>query len=146
MIFCSASCSVRPSVISLVSCSPAILPMAASWMRAASTLAAVSSGIALTDPSSMMIASQAECPVQRVLPLMTERNTWWELPRATDRETRSQPESSPVRSTEKSVSAVCSPWVMSFSRMTSRASFMSSARVIRLVESTPLIWVVSIFM
>ena len=36
-IFSSASSSVRPSVISLMSCSPAILPMAASWISAAST-------------------------------------------------------------------------------------------------------------
>ena len=33
MIFSSACFSVRPRVISLVICSPAILPMAASWIR-----------------------------------------------------------------------------------------------------------------
>ena len=32
----SASCSVSPSVISFINCSPAILPIAASWIRLAS--------------------------------------------------------------------------------------------------------------
>ena len=35
-ICASASSSVSPSVISLIICSPAILPMAASWIKAAS--------------------------------------------------------------------------------------------------------------
>ena len=46
----SASFSVRPRVISLMSCSPAILPMAASWTRLASTQLAVTSGMAATTP------------------------------------------------------------------------------------------------
>ena len=37
MICSSASCSVSPSVISFVSCSPAIFPIAASWISDAST-------------------------------------------------------------------------------------------------------------
>ena len=36
-IFCSASSAVRPRVISLRICSPAIFPIAASWIRLAST-------------------------------------------------------------------------------------------------------------
>ena len=44
----SASASVRPRVMSFVICSPAILPMAASWTRLASTLFAVISGMAWT--------------------------------------------------------------------------------------------------
>ena len=46
-ICASASASVRPSVISLVICSPAIFPMAASWISSASRSFAVISGIAL---------------------------------------------------------------------------------------------------
>ena len=37
MISSSACCSVSPSVISLISCSPAIFPIAASWSSDAST-------------------------------------------------------------------------------------------------------------
>ena len=43
-IFSSASCSVRPRVRSFIICSPAIFPMAASWIRAASPWLATSSG------------------------------------------------------------------------------------------------------
>ena len=51
MICSSASCSVRPRVISLVSCSPAILPMAASCTRAASTsLASSGAGPRAVEP------------------------------------------------------------------------------------------------
>ena len=46
---CSSACSsVRPRVMSLMIWSPAILPMAASWTRLASTLLAVISGMAWT--------------------------------------------------------------------------------------------------
>ena len=46
-ICASASASVSPSVISFVICSPAIFPMAASWISSASRSFAVISGIAL---------------------------------------------------------------------------------------------------
>ena len=49
-IWASASSSVRPKVISFIICSPAILPMAASWIRLASKWLAVSSGTAVTHP------------------------------------------------------------------------------------------------
>ena len=45
-----------------MSCSPAILPMAASWTRLASTQLAVTSGMAATTPWSMMMASHSEWP------------------------------------------------------------------------------------
>ena len=46
MICSSASASVRPRVISLMICSPAILPMAASWISAESIWLASSWGMA----------------------------------------------------------------------------------------------------
>lgn len=46
MIWASASISLRPRVISFSICSPAIFPMAASWIRAASGTWAVISGMA----------------------------------------------------------------------------------------------------
>ena len=42
-----------------------------------------------------------------------------------------------------SLSAVCSPWVSSFSVMMASASFPTTIFVSRLVESTPRIWVLS---
>ena len=48
MICSSASSSVKPKVISFINCSPAILPMAASWIRLASVVAADNCGVAST--------------------------------------------------------------------------------------------------
>ena len=48
MIFSSACSSVSPSVRSFRICSPAILPIAASWISAASTWEASSAGCAVT--------------------------------------------------------------------------------------------------
>ena len=53
---------------------------------------------------------------------------------------------SPSSTISISHSAVCSPWVSSFSVMTASASFPTTILVSRLVESTPRIWVVSIWM
>ena len=60
IIFSSACSSVRPSVRSFISCSPAILPMAASWMSEASRWAASSAGVATTVALSARIASHSE--------------------------------------------------------------------------------------
>ena len=68
----SASSSVRPRVLSFMICSPAILPMAASWIRAASLLLAESLGEASTLPFSERMASHSEWPVQRPLPMMSD--------------------------------------------------------------------------
>ncbi len=69
----SACCSVRPSVRSFKSCSPAIFPIAASWISWASGWFASSAGRATTEPSSDRMASHSEWPVQRWLPMMVER-------------------------------------------------------------------------
>ena len=50
----------------------------------------------------------------------------------------------PFRSTVKSDLACCLPWVITFSWMMRVASGPRVALVVRMVESTPLIWVVSI--
>lgn len=55
MIFSSACSSVRPRVRSLMICSPAIFPMAASWIKTASILPAYNSGEAFTVPWSARI-------------------------------------------------------------------------------------------
>ncbi len=72
MICSSASFSVRPRVMSLMSCSPAILPMAASWISDASVWLAAISGTAMTLAVSMMMASHSVWPEQRLLPLTLE--------------------------------------------------------------------------
>ena len=59
-ICASASASVSPRVMSLTSCSPAILPMAASWISSASRSAAVISGTALMTALSIMMPSHSE--------------------------------------------------------------------------------------
>ncbi len=55
-------------------------------------------------------------------------------------------EPAPSSSTRKEVSATWFPWVMSFSVTMILAPSASLALVRRLVESTPLIWTVSISM
>ena len=90
MICSSASFSVSPSVMSLISCSPAILPIAASWIRFASILLAVSCGLADTTPFSIMIPSHSLCPAQAAFPFITEKNSCLECPLATERDTRLQ--------------------------------------------------------
>ena len=67
-IFSSACSAVRPRVMSLVICSPAILPMAASWMRVASTWLQVISGMERTLLCSMMMASQDTWPKHSASP------------------------------------------------------------------------------
>ena len=56
-------------------------------------------GEAMTLPDSARMASHSEWPVQRFLPRMQELNSCRERPRATEREIRSTPESSPSRAT-----------------------------------------------
>ena len=66
--------------------------------------------------------------------------------RATEREITLVWQSSPSRSTVKSDLASCLPWVITFSLIIRVARSPSLALVVRTVESTPLIWVVSISM
>ena len=106
-------------------------------MSEASTCEASRAGVAMTQPSSARMASHSEWPVQRVLPRMHERKVWREWPRATLRETRSAPASSPSRATSKSVMAVSAPFVIRRSRTTRRARAPSTALVVRVVSSTP---------
>ena len=54
--------------------------------------------------------------------------------------------SAPSRMISISLSAVWSPWVSSFSVMTTSAPLAATTLVSRLVESTPRIWVVSMWM
>ena len=75
MICSSASASVRPSVISLINWSPAILPIAASWIRLASMLLAESSGVASTWAFSIMMASHSLWPAHLLLPLIFAKKT-----------------------------------------------------------------------
>lgn len=108
MILASASCSVKPSVWSFKSCSPAIFPMAASWISCASPLRALSEGEASTIPLPAMIASQAECRYrERCRKLRTRRTGGNRRARPEARETRSTPEPAPFSSTRKCVVASC---------------------------------------
>ena len=87
IIWVSASFSVRPNVMSFISCSPAIRPIAASCTRDASGWFAFISGMALTDAPSIIIASHSERPVHFVFPLIFDRKSCFELSLATERDT-----------------------------------------------------------
>ena len=99
MICSSASCSVRPSVISVVSCSPALLPMAASCTSAASTSLASRPGTASMRPLSMMMESHSVWPLQGALPTILASKRWKESSRATERDTMSALAPAPFRFT-----------------------------------------------
>ena len=80
------------------------------------------------------------------LPTTQGRNTWEDASWATDREITRPLESSPFSSMTMSLSAVCVPWVSSRSVMTASAPLPQTILVYRLVESTPRICTVSIWM
>ncbi len=140
----SASFSFKPKVISLISCSPAILPIAASWIRLASTQLAESWGLASTRASSIIIESHSVWPAQAALPFSTLIKCWVLLSLATVRLTTLQLQPSPSRSAVMSETAFCSPVVITFSRITRLEPAFSLALVLRSVSSMPEIWVISI--
>lgn len=147
LIICSsACCSVSPRVISFTICSPAILPIAASWINAASVQFAAISGTAWTLASSIMMASHSVWPLHGALPLTRDMKSCFECSFATEREMIWVPDPSPFRATSKVLFALWQPCVSNRSVTTSVAPAARSAVVSLSVESTPLICAVSISM
>ena len=139
----SASSSVIPSVRSFTSCSSLILPMAASWIIAASTCFALISGMELTSAWSMIMESHCTCAWQRFLPTALGWNICLELPFATDLDMICAELPSPFISTIILEVASWFPCVISFS-ITYSFEFASRYTLFsRTVESTPFIYAVS---
>ncbi len=122
----SASFSVRPRVISLMSCSPAILPMAASWIRLASTQLAVTAGdggdhaVVHDDGVALGVAGALGVAVDA-----GGTPAGWSL--ATEREMTLAEQSFTVQVDGQSRTACWSPVVMIFSWMIRRGAVGQSA-------------------
>ena len=143
-IFFSASSSVSPRVRSFTICSPAILPIAASWIREASISPANSSGAAFTLPSPMRMASHSEWPVQRAVP----RDFWNDTPDRNDllqQIWRSGLRRNPLPASPLKICGSLFLTVRHDPLMDDQLrSGAEHAFVERFVRSTPPIWIVSI--